>query len=162
LFIEKRILDYIFQCPNFFFFIFLTLHRIWPAPIIIKIFPIPVQFYYLWKKTERHDVFANKARLEKKKYSLDPGLTTDYMDRFLEEQESNGSSQHHSASPSILGITRQRHDSGSSSGADGALYCQSQSMKATKASSTSNTLIIEKESVKNSTEESSKDISNIS
>lgn len=48
-----------------------------------------VQFYYLWKKTERHDVFANKARLEKKKYNLHPGLT-DYMDRFLEEQENNG------------------------------------------------------------------------
>lgn len=48
-----------------------------------------VQFYYLWKKTERHDVFANKARLDKKKYSLHPGLT-DYMDRFLEEQECNG------------------------------------------------------------------------
>ncbi|KAI5752625.1 hypothetical protein M8J77_018741 [Diaphorina citri] len=45
-----------------------------------------VQFYYLWKKTERHDVFANKARLEKKKYSLHPGIT-DYMDRFLDEQE---------------------------------------------------------------------------
>lgn len=43
-----------------------------------------VQFYYLWKKTERHDVFANKGRLEKKKYSLTPGLT-DYMDRFLED-----------------------------------------------------------------------------
>ncbi|KAJ6641048.1 Mesoderm induction early response protein 1 [Pseudolycoriella hygida] len=49
-----------------------------------------VQFYYLWKKTERHDIFANKARLEKKKYNLHPGLT-DYMDRFLEEQESSGS-----------------------------------------------------------------------
>lgn len=49
-----------------------------------------VQFYYLWKKTERHDLFANKARLEKKKYNLHPGLT-DYMDRFLEEQENNGS-----------------------------------------------------------------------
>lgn len=48
-----------------------------------------VQFYYLWKKTERHDIFANKARLEKKKYNLHPGLT-DYMDRFLEEQENNG------------------------------------------------------------------------
>ncbi|XP_067005145.1 mesoderm induction early response protein 1 [Anabrus simplex] len=45
-----------------------------------------VQFYYLWKKTERHDIFANKARLEKKKYTLHPGIT-DYMDRFLEEQE---------------------------------------------------------------------------
>lgn len=48
-----------------------------------------VQFYYLWKKTERHDIFANKARLEKKKYNLNPSLT-DYMDRFLEEQENNG------------------------------------------------------------------------
>lgn len=33
------------------------------------------QFYYLWKKTERHDVFANKSRLEKKKYTLHPGTT---------------------------------------------------------------------------------------
>ncbi len=42
-----------------------------------------VQFYYLWKKTERHDVFANATRLEKKKYTLHPG-TTDYMDRFID------------------------------------------------------------------------------
>ncbi|KAI1280544.1 Mesoderm induction early response protein 1 [Halotydeus destructor] len=45
-----------------------------------------VQFYYYWKKTERHDIFASKFRIEKKKYSLHPG-TTDYMDRFLDEQE---------------------------------------------------------------------------
>lgn len=45
-----------------------------------------VQFYYLWKKTERHDVYAHKSRLEKKKYTLYPGIT-DYMDRFLDEQE---------------------------------------------------------------------------
>ncbi|KAL7289031.1 hypothetical protein TKK_0016986 [Trichogramma kaykai] len=45
-----------------------------------------VQFYYLWKKTERHDIYTYKARLEKKKYALHPGIT-DYMDRFLEEQE---------------------------------------------------------------------------
>ncbi|XP_014283341.1 mesoderm induction early response protein 1 [Halyomorpha halys] len=45
-----------------------------------------VQFYYLWKKTERHDIFANKARLGKKKYSLHPGVT-DYMERFLEGDE---------------------------------------------------------------------------
>ncbi|CAG7821846.1 unnamed protein product [Allacma fusca] len=50
-----------------------------------------VQFYYLWKKTERHDVFANKARLEKKKYTLHPG-TTDFMERFLDEQDSPVSS----------------------------------------------------------------------
>ncbi|KAK3091530.1 hypothetical protein FSP39_020549 [Pinctada imbricata] len=34
-----------------------------------------VHFYYLWKKTERHDVFANKTRLEKRKYALHPGVT---------------------------------------------------------------------------------------
>ena len=45
-----------------------------------------VQFYYLWKKTERHDVFANATRLEKKKYALHPGIT-DYMDRFIDEQD---------------------------------------------------------------------------
>jgi len=28
-----------------------------------------VQFYYLWKKTERHDVFANEARADKKKHT---------------------------------------------------------------------------------------------
>jgi len=45
-----------------------------------------VQFYYLWKKTERHDVFANKTKMEKRKYALNPGVT-DFMDRFLEEQD---------------------------------------------------------------------------
>jgi hypothetical protein len=58
------------------------------------------------------------------------------MERFLEEQENNGSSHH--GSPSILG-NRQRHDSGSSGKydkeSDGAAYCQSQSLKALKASS---------------------------
>lgn len=44
-----------------------------------------VQFYYLWKKSERHDVFASKARLDKKKYSINPGQCI--MDRFLEDQD---------------------------------------------------------------------------
>lgn len=39
-----------------------------------------VQFYYLWKKTERHDMFVDSFWKEKKKYVLHPG-TTDYMDR---------------------------------------------------------------------------------
>jgi len=34
-----------------------------------------VQFYYLWKKTERHDTFAAHTRLEKKRYMLHPGIT---------------------------------------------------------------------------------------
>ncbi|XP_071440194.1 mesoderm induction early response protein 1-like [Hetaerina americana] len=59
-----------------------------------------VQFYYLWKKTERHDIFANKARLEKKKYTLHPGVT-DYMDRFLDEQDSPGCPRDRSSSPNV-------------------------------------------------------------
>ncbi|XP_037556646.1 mesoderm induction early response protein 1 isoform X2 [Dermacentor silvarum] len=54
-----------------------------------------VHFYYLWKKTERHDIFASKVRLEKKKYALHPG-TTDYMDRFLDEQENSQQQQQQS------------------------------------------------------------------
>ncbi|GIY52694.1 mesoderm induction early response protein 1 [Caerostris extrusa] len=57
-----------------------------------------VQFYYIWKKTERHDVFANKYRTEKKKYALNPG-TTDFMDRFLEEQENPQNLRDQSSSP---------------------------------------------------------------
>jgi len=56
-----------------------------------------VQFYYLWKKTERHDVFANSFRIEKKKYTLHPG-TTDYMERFIDEQEGG---RDRSASPNF-------------------------------------------------------------
>ena len=67
-----------------------------------------VQFYYIWKKTERHDVFASKTRLEKKKYSLHPGLT-DHMDRFLEEQENgNGIGGRSSPAVSILYTDNKR------------------------------------------------------
>jgi hypothetical protein len=51
-----------------------------------------VKFYYLWKKTERYDVFAKKTRLKKKNYTLHPGITN-YMDMFLEEQESGAVTQ---------------------------------------------------------------------
>ena len=34
-----------------------------------------VEFYYFWKKTERHDIYVNKYEKEKKKYALHPGLT---------------------------------------------------------------------------------------
>lgn len=57
-----------------------------------------VQFYYLWKKTERHDVFASKHRIEKKKYALHPGIT-DFMDRFMDEQENPQNLRDRSPSP---------------------------------------------------------------
>lgn len=77
-----------------------------------------VQFYYFWKKTERHDMFANKFRIEKKRYGLHPGTTyvpmcsacdifsnfgfclpfSDFMNRFLDEQEaSTNNTQQHQA-----------------------------------------------------------------
>lgn len=34
-----------------------------------------VAFYYMWKKSERYDFFAQQTRLGKRKYSLHPGVT---------------------------------------------------------------------------------------
>lgn len=45
-----------------------------------------VQFYYLWKKTERHDAFVQQTKFGRKKYPL-PGIS-DVMGRFMEENES--------------------------------------------------------------------------
>ena len=50
-----------------------------------------VNFYYLWKKTERHDTFTSKFRFEKKKYQLNPN-TTDLMDHFLDDHPTNQTS----------------------------------------------------------------------
>ncbi|EFA02613.1 mesoderm induction early response protein 1 [Tribolium castaneum] len=44
-----------------------------------------VQFYYLWKKTERYDLFANRMRSGKKKYALNPGIS-DLMCRYMGRQ----------------------------------------------------------------------------
>lgn len=46
-----------------------------------------VSFYYLWKKSERHDVYTNQYKLDRKRSLSHPG-TTDYMDRFIEDNES--------------------------------------------------------------------------
>ncbi|XP_072402411.1 mesoderm induction early response protein 1-like isoform X3 [Diabrotica undecimpunctata] len=62
-------------------------HRIQQEKVRTRSVGELVQFYYLWKKSERHDIFANRTRLEKKKYVLHPGIT-DFMDRFLEDQDS--------------------------------------------------------------------------
>lgn len=62
-----------------------------------------VQFYYLWKKTERHDSFASRVRIEKKKYTMHPGIT-DYMDRFLDEHENLAESQEQLMTPNIRSL----------------------------------------------------------
>lgn len=46
-----------------------------------------VAFYYLWKKSERHDVYTNQYKLDRKRCLSHPG-TTDYMDKFIEDNES--------------------------------------------------------------------------
>ncbi|XP_012725508.2 mesoderm induction early response protein 3 isoform X1 [Fundulus heteroclitus] len=45
-----------------------------------------VAFYYMWKKSERFDVFVQQNRFGKKKYSSYPGVT-DLMDRLVDEAE---------------------------------------------------------------------------
>ncbi|XP_063862414.1 mesoderm induction early response protein 1-like isoform X1 [Scylla paramamosain] len=83
-----------------------------------------VQFYYLWKKTERHDLFATKTRIEKKKYIVHPG-TTDYMDRFLDEGEGVGGPSswrdNRSSSPSLHALLYGRPPPGNSAGGAGGV-----------------------------------------
>lgn len=52
-----------------------------------------VQFYYLWKKTERHDIFANKMRPEKKKYMLHPGVTLVVYELLDKENQKDAASR---------------------------------------------------------------------
>lgn len=104
-----------------------------------------VQFYYLWKKTERHDIFANKARLEKKKYNLHPGLT-DYMDRFLEEQENNGANIN-----SYAANNNSHRDRSASPGVNCLLYTDYKRQRAAQTIATTSTGIISTETPEIST-----------
>ncbi|NXE37440.1 MIER3 protein, partial [Ptilorrhoa leucosticta] len=55
-----------------------------------------VAFYYMWKKSERYDYFAQQTRFGKKRYNHHPGVT-DYMDRLVDEAEALGGAVHSSA-----------------------------------------------------------------
>ncbi|XP_004623145.2 mesoderm induction early response protein 3 isoform X2 [Octodon degus] len=48
-----------------------------------------VAFYYMWKKSERYDYFAQQTKFGKKRYNHHPGVT-DYMDRLVDETEALG------------------------------------------------------------------------
>ena len=71
-----------------------------------------VSFYYLWKKTERHDMFTSKFRLEKKKYSLNP-MTIDLMDHFLDggDQQSTGNQNSFNSTSSSHNSVLHKHTS---------------------------------------------------
>ncbi|XP_061872738.1 mesoderm induction early response protein 3-like isoform X2 [Colius striatus] len=55
-----------------------------------------VAFYYMWKKSERYDYFAQQTRFGKKRYNHHPGVT-DYMDHLVDEAEALGGAVHSSA-----------------------------------------------------------------
>ncbi|KAH0502652.1 Mesoderm induction early response protein 3 [Microtus ochrogaster] len=55
-----------------------------------------VAFYYMWKKSERYDYFAQQTKFGKKRYNHHPGVT-DYMDRLVDETESLGGTVNSSA-----------------------------------------------------------------
>ncbi|KAF7664691.1 hypothetical protein LDENG_00169110 [Lucifuga dentata] len=77
-----------------------------------------VAFYYMWKKSERYDFFAQQTRLGKRKYNLHPGVT-DYMDRLLDETESAASSRAASPPPTTSSSSAshsEREDSSSQNG----------------------------------------------
>uniref|UniRef100_A0A1A8IR45 Mesoderm induction early response protein 1 n=1 Tax=Nothobranchius kuhntae TaxID=321403 RepID=A0A1A8IR45_NOTKU len=80
-----------------------------------------VAFYYMWKKSERYDFFAQQTRLGKRKYNLHPGVT-DYMDRLLDETESATSSRAASPPPTTSSSSTsqsEREDSSSQNGVVG-------------------------------------------
>ncbi|XP_033838485.1 mesoderm induction early response protein 1b isoform X1 [Periophthalmus magnuspinnatus] len=77
-----------------------------------------VAFYYMWKKSERYDFFAQQTRLGKRKYNLHPGVT-DYMDRLLDETESATSSRAASPPPATSGSSTSHSEKEDGSGHNG-------------------------------------------
>ncbi|NXA50480.1 MIER1 protein, partial [Nothocercus julius] len=51
-----------------------------------------VAFYYMWKKSERYDFFAQQTRFGKKKYNLHPGVTPN-----LQQDNNQGRGKHATA-----------------------------------------------------------------
>ncbi|KAG8542576.1 hypothetical protein GDO81_026473 [Engystomops pustulosus] len=76
-----------------------------------------VAFYYMWKKSERYDFFAQQTRFGKKKYNLHPGVT-DYMDRLLDESESAASSRAPSPPPTTSNSSTSQSEKDDSAAAN--------------------------------------------
>ncbi|KAJ8357257.1 hypothetical protein SKAU_G00200510 [Synaphobranchus kaupii] len=79
-----------------------------------------VAFYYMWKKSERYDFFAQQTRLGKRKYNLHPGVT-DYMDRLLDETESAASSRAASPPPTTSNSSTSQSEKDESSNHNGTV-----------------------------------------
>ncbi|XP_068025592.1 LOW QUALITY PROTEIN: mesoderm induction early response protein 2 [Melanerpes formicivorus] len=57
-----------------------------------------VEYYYMWKKSERYDYFTQQTRLGRKKYVLHPGAT-DYTDNDLDGGEVETTARSRSSPP---------------------------------------------------------------
>ncbi|KAM8986926.1 mesoderm induction early response protein 2 isoform 2-T2 [Ara ararauna] len=57
-----------------------------------------VEYYYMWKKSERYDYFTQQTRLGRKKYVLHPGAT-DYTDNDLDGGEVENNTRARSSPP---------------------------------------------------------------
>ncbi|KFV61671.1 Mesoderm induction early response protein 2, partial [Dryobates pubescens] len=57
-----------------------------------------VEYYYMWKKSERYDYFTQQTRLGRKKYVLHPGAT-DYTDNDLDGGEVESTTRSRSSPP---------------------------------------------------------------
>uniref|UniRef100_A0A8B9STQ7 MIER family member 2 n=1 Tax=Anas platyrhynchos TaxID=8839 RepID=A0A8B9STQ7_ANAPL len=57
-----------------------------------------VEYYYMWKKSERYEYFTQQTRLGRKKYVLHPGAT-DYADNDLDGGEVENASRSRSSPP---------------------------------------------------------------
>ncbi|XP_061457585.1 mesoderm induction early response protein 2 isoform X2 [Rhineura floridana] len=57
-----------------------------------------VEYYYMWKKSERYDYFTQQTRFGRKKYVLQPGAT-DYVDNFLDGSEVENASRSRGSPP---------------------------------------------------------------
>ncbi|XP_030074534.1 mesoderm induction early response protein 2 isoform X2 [Microcaecilia unicolor] len=57
-----------------------------------------VEYYYMWKKSERYDYFTQQTRFGRRKYSLHPG-TMDYVDNDLDGGRMESANCPHSSPP---------------------------------------------------------------
>ncbi|XP_019852891.1 PREDICTED: mesoderm induction early response protein 1 [Amphimedon queenslandica] len=67
-----------------------------------------VEFYYLWKKTERYDIFSTQQSKNSKKYSLRPGYISDFMDDFLEPPDPDFPDLHYGTTTMAAEIKKDR------------------------------------------------------
>ncbi|CAF1093857.1 unnamed protein product [Adineta ricciae] len=63
-------------------------------------------FYYIWKKSARHDVFVRQNRVEKRRFHLHP-YVTDYLEKFFIEQELQLTNAYEQNNSSTLALNPQ-------------------------------------------------------